>query len=93
MMHKIGEVSIDFIFRKRYGEDIPVKITFHNAIVSMPKDIHVNRMQFIDELKPDIKIEGWESADLYVTNSEGIIEKKEESHFSKGRWYDEEEEH
>lgn len=92
-MHKIGEVSIDFISRNYYGEDIPVKIIFHNAIVSMPKDIHVNRMQFIDELKPGIKIEAWESADLYETNSEGIIEKKEESHFSKGIWYDEEEEH
>ena len=89
MMTKMGEVSIDLISRNGYGEDIPVKVTFHNAIISIPTRIYENMMKTIDTFKPDIKIEGWESAELCTFNPDGTIKKKEESHFSKGKWYEE----
>jgi hypothetical protein len=89
-MVKIGEVSIDFVSKNGYGEDISVKAIFHNAIVSIPTDLYINMMKTIDTFKPDIKIEGWESAELHAVYPDGRI-KKEESHFKKGKWYEEEE--
>ena len=91
MMVRIGEVTIDCLSTNGYEEKKPVKIIFHKAIISIPTRIYENMMKTVDTFKPDIKIEGWESVELYTTNSEEIIEKKEESHFSKGKWYEEEE--
>ena len=92
MMVKIGEVSIDFISKNGYEEDIPVKIILHDAIVSIPTDVYVNMMKTIDTFKPDIKIEGWKSAELHAVYPDGTT-KKEETKFSKGKWWRKEEEH
>ena len=88
MMYKIGKVTIEFTSRNGYDEDISCKAVFHNAIISCPLQPYANRMKIIDTFKPNIEIQGWESAKLFTTHPDGTV-KQEESSISKGKWYEE----